>query len=87
MQNVGRAPDDRINVAASLTRPDPPARTISTTGINYLDMLVAQARREANRLLRLVDPSNDRTTLGVWPAINLAAGGRLLAIVASSGLP
>lgn len=86
MQDVGRAFDDLTNAATSLARPDPPRRGISTTGLNYLDMLVAQARREANRLLRLVDPTDARTTLGVWPAINLASGGRLLTMIAPPGL-
>src|SRR5262249_27250973 len=37
-QDVSRAFDDLRNAAASLTRPDPPRRTISPTGLNYLDM-------------------------------------------------
>ena len=53
------------------------------TGIDYIHLLGQQARRDANRLLRLADPSNARTSLGRWPAINLASGGRLLTMIAS----
>jgi hypothetical protein len=83
-EEVARAFDELILAANALTRPDPPHRSISATGIDYLYLLGQRARREANRLLRLADPTNGRTTLGVWSAINLASGGRLLTMIASA---
>ena len=82
-EDVARAFDELAHAAYALTRPDPPKRNVSATGIDYLHLLGQQARREADRLLRLADPTGARITLGVWPAINLASGGRLLNMLAS----
>jgi hypothetical protein len=84
-QDVARAFAELTYAASALTRPDPPSRSASATGIDYLHLLGQQARRAADRLLRLADPTGARITLGVWPAINLASGGRLLNMIASPG--
>lgn len=82
-EDVAWALDELAHAAYALTRPDPQHRSASVTGIDYIHLLGQQARRHANRLLRLADPTDARTGLGLWPAINLAAGGRLLTMIAS----
>jgi hypothetical protein len=82
---VARAFAELTHAASALTRPDPPRRGDSATGIDYLHLLGQQARHEADRLLRLADPTGARITLGVWPAINLASGGKLLNMIVSPG--
>jgi hypothetical protein len=82
-EDVAWAFDELACAAHTLTRPDPPHNSASATGIDYIHLLGQQARRDANRLLRLVDPTGARTGLGLWPAINVASGGRLLTMIAS----
>lgn len=64
-------------VAVAWRRPDPPRRSRSELGIDYLHLLARQDRRDSNRRLRLVDPTDARPGLRLWPAINILAGGRL----------
>lgn len=66
-----------VRVALAWLRPDPPDRCQSPTGVSYLHLLVRGDRRDTNRRLRLVDPADARPGLGLWPAINILAGGRL----------
>ena len=73
-KNAAGALDQLANAAHALTTPDSPHTATGPTGIDYIYLLGKNARVEYNQPLRLVDPSNARTTLGLWPAINLAAG-------------
>jgi len=82
-EDVAWAFAELAHAAHALTRPDPPHNSASATGIDYIHLLGQQARRDTNRLLRLADPTNARTSLDLWPAINLASGGRLLTMIAS----
>ena len=83
-EDVAWALDELVHAAYALTRPDPPHHSASVTGIDYIYLLRQRARRDTDRLLRLADPANARAGLGLWPAINLASGGRLLTMIASS---
>lgn len=81
-QGLALALDHLARTAWGLTQPDP-AHTAAgaPTGIDYIHLLGQAHRREANWRLRLVDPSHARTGLGLWPAINLGTGGRLLNMI------
>jgi hypothetical protein len=84
---VLRALDELALVALAFTRPDPPHRVGGATGIDYIHLLGQQQRRDHNRLLRLIDPTDDRPALGLWPAINVISGGRLLAVITARIVP
>jgi hypothetical protein len=52
--------------------------------LGYAVRAVTQhAQREAERIAHRVNATGARTTLGLWPAVNLASGGRLLTMITS----
>jgi Domain of unknown function (DUF6431) len=85
-QAVSLALDELAYAATALTRPDPPNNTNAPSGVDYIHLLGRAERVEQNRRLRLVDPTGARPRLSLWAAINLAAGGRLLSMIASGTL-
>jgi hypothetical protein len=80
-ENAARALDELAYAAHALTTPDIPHTATGPTGVDYIYLLGQHARVERNQRLRLVDPTNARTNLGLWPAINLAAAGQLLNMI------
>ena len=75
---------DLTQAALAWLRPDPPHQP-TPTGVDYLHLVARQHRRGTNRRLRLVDPTDARPQLGLWPAINVLAGGRLLDLLSTPG--
>jgi hypothetical protein len=82
-QAVSLALDELAYAATAITRSDPPNNTNAPSGVDYIYLLGRADRIEQNRRLRLVDPTGARPRLSLWAAINLAAGGRLLNMIAT----
>lgn len=68
---------DLARTALAWLHPDPPNRCYGLIGIDYVRLLILRSRRDSNRWLRLVDPTDARPWLDLWPAINILTGGRL----------
>lgn len=83
---IALALDELVYAATAITRPDPENNTKAPSGVDYIHLLGRADRIEQNRRLRLVDHTNARPGLSPWAAVNLAAGGRLLNMIAS-GVP